>query len=98
MPSFGSVTSDQLGADSVGELVGVAGGDPDVVVPFEVSEPAPELAGLLAGAGLVVAVAAVFFDFEQPAIVPIRNNTVKTATTPGHRRRHRGGAIKLPTA
>ena len=97
MPSFGSVTSDQLGADGVGELVGVADDDPDVGAPFAVCEPAPGLAALLAVAGLVVAVAAVFFDSEHPAIVPIRRNAVKTATTPGRRRRRRGGAVKLPT-
>jgi hypothetical protein len=53
---------------------------------------------LLAPAGLFVAVAAVFFDFEHPARAPIRRDAVKTArTSRGHRRRHRGGAVKSPT-
>jgi hypothetical protein len=112
MPSFGSVTSDQLGADGVAELVGVGGDDPDVGAPFAVCDPAPGLAALcavplglaalLAVVGSVVAVPAVLFDFEHPAIAPIRRNAVKKPTTTRgrhrrRRRRRRGVLVKLIT-
>jgi hypothetical protein len=93
MPSFGSVTSDQLDADGVAELGAVVADDPDVGAPFAVREPVPGLAALLAVVGLVVAVAAVFF--EHPPTAATRRNAVKTATA--IRRRRRGGAVKLST-
>ena len=108
MPSFGSVTRDQLGTDGVAELVGLGSDDPDVGAPFGVCDPGPGLAALcavplglaavLAVVGSVVAVPAVLFDFEHPAIAPIRRKAVKKPTTTRGRHGRRSGApVKLPT-
>ncbi len=90
MPSFGSVTSDQLGAAGAGELVAVPSVDEGVGALFDVWEPAPGPAAFLAAAGLVAVVAAVLLDAEHPATAPIRRSAARTATIPGHCRRHRG--------
>jgi hypothetical protein len=107
MPSFGSVTSDQLGADGVGGLVGVAGNDRDFGAPFARCDRAPGLADALgavppgvaaffAAVHSVVAVPAVLFDGEHPAIDPIRTKAIKKPkATLGRHCRSREVALKL---
>jgi hypothetical protein len=90
MPSFGSVTNDQLGAAGAGELEAVPSVDTVVGALVDVWEPAPGPAAPLAAAGLEVVVAAVFFESEHPGTAPTRRSAARTATIPGHCRRHRG--------